>query len=474
MANNTGLPSNLWAGGAVTFNTSPLVNLYANMRMKEQAKRDALDQYYSKMADDMLGQEEKMRPQDIEEGWQKKYNIWKSFGTDPENRKAILNPSKHGFDKLNTWEKLRQDLMSDAIKSKKINEDNKKVLEYKMSGKWQPTDEDINEINELNKSIYDPTRRVAVTTIDPTTKFPFTSYRSPDISFLSPNIPDPKPSELNQYYKSITGGLKPSDLPIGNAEDIGGYRRRQLYRVGYTPESLSVIGQNAGSSFDTNRQVRKLAESAFNQYLYLPESMQESINQKYKSIFGKDITSARDYWIINSINTVDNGKSYSKEYNDAAAKDQYVRQAIKDLAYGALTTKRRYKQLDQKTLDDLIGGITDAYVKDPSLIPQDILASYQKKDDFGHNVPFDAAQLSSDGKTIRLIKYSDPTSKTEDINRSSQIYVPELKQRIKNKLKTAETNTDNLPNNENNKPSKNTKQKTKAQIMIEAAQGKNK
>lgn len=46
---NIGLPSNLYAGGAVIFDSSPYTNYYLNQQARQKAQEDSMYRYFGEM-----------------------------------------------------------------------------------------------------------------------------------------------------------------------------------------------------------------------------------------------------------------------------------------------------------------------------------------------------------------------------------------------------------------------------------------
>ena len=188
---NTGLPSNLYSGGAVVFNSQPSVNFYAQLMQRQQAKRDALDQYYQKALMDVTPAG--MRNVDITGGFTKKLNDWQEFAMNPQNRKYLLNPRLDQYKTATQFNQMHADLLSDIQKSKEAAADEKTLNTYRLNGRWNPTDDDLNIAHNMGLSIYDPIRKDV------------------GLNDLSVNMPQYTPLQEKQAYQAATQGLKPSN-----------------------------------------------------------------------------------------------------------------------------------------------------------------------------------------------------------------------------------------------------------------------
>src|SRR5690242_15509022 len=83
----TGLPTNIYSGGAVVLNTQPLATMYQQYAAHRQAKEDALDNYFRDLGKNITPAG--MRSQDVP-GLTQKTNQWQQFYQ--QNKSAILNP----------------------------------------------------------------------------------------------------------------------------------------------------------------------------------------------------------------------------------------------------------------------------------------------------------------------------------------------------------------------------------------------
>lgn len=274
-------PSNLYGGNAVVVNSQPSTNLAIQLLAKQQAKKDALNQYYSKLSDNTATEEDKMRPIDIQEGWGKKLNDYQTFFMNPDNKSKILKPSLDGYKTLNQFNAMHTDLIADARNSKDRLAQEKLVNVHRLSGKWNPTDSDMNETHNLSKSIYDPTRLVNEN--DPTTGMPIT--REPSVNNLSVNVPAYDANKESQFSKSAIGGVK-----TGKTYDESNARVDKKtgeiylpYKEGYTSEAMKSIADNAGRA----ASVKNTPANVYYDHLKDDANFVSTANPAYQSVYGK-------------------------------------------------------------------------------------------------------------------------------------------------------------------------------------------
>lgn len=327
-----GLPKNLYTAGAVQFNATPQTNFLIQALAHQQAKRDALDMYIQRVMQDVSGRENQMRDVDINGGWGKKLNDWQNFYQ--QNKQAILNPRRYGYDALNQFNAMHQDLLGEARQSTELNKQRltmAQMMNEKLKKGDPIPDSDINELHQFDKSLYDPTRYIEENTVDKTTGLPFTSRRKPGMEYLSPNIPD-----LNekQYFQTLTTGKKQLPTPVGAPEKIlddkgqWNWRMRQNYQMGYGDEDLKSMADKVRIDALQNRAVKKKAEEQFEQLSAFP-NYQQQLNNTFKKYYNTDAQTPGDFYAASVLNQLgQKQQAQPKEYEDIKAKTQYTQSMI--------------------------------------------------------------------------------------------------------------------------------------------------
>lgn len=155
MQRENGVNPGVYNGGATVFNNRPFVNYYLQQQAKKQAQDQALDTYYRDQAKSLTPTG--MRAKDIEGGFSQKFNDWQQLGM--EKKKFLLNPAADNYKTLNEFNRAKNDLHSDIEKSKQAAKDEDVIRTAKMSGKWNPTQDDYSIAEDNSKSIYDKTRQ---------------------------------------------------------------------------------------------------------------------------------------------------------------------------------------------------------------------------------------------------------------------------------------------------------------------------
>jgi hypothetical protein len=270
--------SRAFSGGAVVAPQGRQLNVYANLLAKQDAKRDALEQYYQKALTETTPTG--MRSKDIIGGWNQKLKDWQNFGI--ENKKYLLNPQLDDYKTLTEFNNRHSDLMADIEKSKRAAQDEKDIYALNKTGKWTPTGEldqntgkftpgsDLDIKERLSKSIYDPTR------LDE-------KGNEPSVSDFSINAPDLTPQQLLQANKNVEFDFKRGKQKVGEEtrNPITGKVEQQYHDV-FQPEQIMKMADNYGAMVNGNKSLTK----HYNNMLHSGDLEHlDKLNQAYHSIY---------------------------------------------------------------------------------------------------------------------------------------------------------------------------------------------
>ncbi len=277
MPTNTGLES-MFTGGAVKFDTEPSVNFYAQLMAHQQAKRDALDQYYQKVLSDTTPTG--MRTQDIQNGWSQKLNNLQEFALNPQNRKYLENPKLDNYATTTQFNKMHTDLLNDTQLSKNAHEQDLKADQLRLNKSWHPTgkledpnnldswtpNSDMDIFNRNSMSIYDPKRG------------------NPNINNISYNKPAFSPLQEEQLFNSAFQNIKPKPITDTSKKprvDSQGY----VYTPTITKFRDDQIKQGVMqyAAFAKGTEKENQAENLLYDPNFYPQA-----NAAYKSIFPND------------------------------------------------------------------------------------------------------------------------------------------------------------------------------------------
>lgn len=266
------LPGNLYTGGAVTFNSQPEVNFYAQLLQKKQAKQDALNQFYQKEISDTTSAG--MRNKDVVggngvRGWADDLNDWQEFAMNPENRKYLLNPRLDGYKTQTQFNQMHTDLLNKAAASKNELKDAQFMEQQQANPKRQWTDGDMEIMHRKGLSIYDPARLDA-------------NGNQPDLTQLSLNQPPFTPLLESQTFNAASHGIKPSKVRDETNQTVNN-QTGEVYTpwaIKRTPEQVKTIADNYGSL---------LTKAASDHYenLMNDQTWYSQMTPIYQSVYGK-------------------------------------------------------------------------------------------------------------------------------------------------------------------------------------------
>jgi hypothetical protein len=317
---------NPWAAGAVVLDTRPFAAFYERQMVRQQAKQDALDNYFRDLNKNVTSAG--MRSQDVP-GLLQKQKDWQDYYQ--QNKAAIGNPKMDNGQAYNEYMARYQDQLGLVNQSKDEHKKKDELNKLRFNKDFSYVFEDPNIVKDIASDdlpIGDPNRKRL------------------DIASLT--IP-PKPldvKELDAYNKYLTGGIPHDKIP-GETEYMKGFKTRTPIIAQYSPENQIAIGQHAMNAYDTDRRWRYEADKTFKNLIGDPE-MYKQFNTVYKKLYGNDIDSPREAWAAKGI--LDNNMK-ATEYKDGT--DEWGRDnAMRQLRQADAKELIRYKnQIDPNDTD---------------------------------------------------------------------------------------------------------------------------
>jgi hypothetical protein len=263
-------PSNPYASGAVVFDSTPYTEYYIREQQKEQAKEEALDRYYEEEISKISPAG--MRADDLPVFNQKFNELKKTW---VENKDAIKNPTKYGFDKAQQYNQLKADLMSLPIESKEEKEKDAFVLKLLAD----PTKRELIDIPALSESM-----RMQKTPIRTQGR------KSIDIANLPFLAKEYTPQEKQNYYKSILS-LSGKEGVFGEPVKEGRFSKKVTYTEQYSDNNLKKMGDIARADALSNERLKRTVKSDFEQ---ISPEIKIELNNLHQSLYGRPIQGAED------------------------------------------------------------------------------------------------------------------------------------------------------------------------------------
>lgn len=260
------IPSNLYTVGAVKLDSSSSANAYGRLLAQKQAKQEALDKYFT----DLQGKINTagVRIDKDMPGIQKDINDWASMWPTVKNggvaeRQAFL--SKY------------QNVLSRIEQSKQRGKTEMEIGKMRAEGKYDPIDDDMHVLDNVSKSIYDPS-----------------SYKSNGSEYgwadLSPSIPD---FDESKFLKSIKEGKSPGeqlDFSKGTRDKDTGLIIVPFVEK-YSSEQIKDAADRVGMmNIDSGTgEFERSARKKYGSIVDNPKSdVWMKLNPVYQSVYGKD------------------------------------------------------------------------------------------------------------------------------------------------------------------------------------------
>lgn len=423
----TGLPSNLYSGGAVVLDSTPYTNYYLQTQQRKQAQDDALFKYFGDLSKNITPAG--MHSNDIPDLMGKK-NAWQQFNI--QNKRAIARPT---LDKGRAYQQsmaMYNDMLAHAEESKsKVKELAGLSSIYKDPAKRALlTEKTIADIQKGELPINDPNyQRIDPTALNYNPK-PFGITEQGQLTAL-----------LNRFKGNESIDGKPEPIPGTNQEKI-------KYKNTFSSDQLNGM-YNIGSSLYHNNPgfkqiVDQEADPLSNNY--------QPLNDIFKQHYGKDIATPEDMAVAHVLSLHPNRTGREQIRNRSVNPFDLI--AARNIAAKSLIDYRnKNKNATQEEQGDAVNTFMsnmfeNAKKNKRTYLPKEggeikqyeIPASeemkkiFAYKDDKGHSVSPHVVRFSEDGKTITPIFYQGATSGTGsravDEENSKPVSTEEIKLRL--------------------------------------------
>lgn len=263
-------PSTLYTGGNVVLDSSPVVDYYSQLQFKKQARDEALNKYFTGLADNINTAGVRMKDlagplggvdNDIK-AWQKHWM---------DNKDAIKKGGVAQQQHLSMLNNIQRRIGQSKEAAKKELE----IGKAKFEGKYDPDDDDIKVLEKIGKSIYDPEY-----------------YKEDGISEygwgdLSLSVPDFDTKKQNEFWLAASRGVKP-----GRVFDEANMRLDKTtgkafvpFKEVYSPDQIKKFADDGVDLVKGDRSARKY----YNKILDNPTSDQwKRLNEAYQGVYGKN------------------------------------------------------------------------------------------------------------------------------------------------------------------------------------------
>lgn len=387
----------LYTGGAVTLNSQPLASQYHQFVAKKMAQDDALDNYFRDYGKNI--NPAGMRQQDVE-GLMQKQNEWNQFYQ--QNKAAIKNPRMDNGRALTEYQARYQDQLAYIDKSKERVE----VRKQMGAARLNPNLSYIFDDPEILKQIHED-------------DLPLNDPNHKPIDIYQLNV-QPKPfgaKEREQYNKSVTAGLKPSESVKGIVTDPNTKQDIVTYESSYSPQDLATIGNRARTFYQSDPSIKNYA----NKNLTNPAQF-EQLNEVYQKVYGKPAETPADLFVAETIANSTTTATKQKANANSLARSLYIEGVKQGNRTALINLRHQYKTADKEKQADMENGLYDevkqSALKNPRTYKAangttttnyvidttpDVDAMFAKKDSKGHDVQVDQVVYTPDGFVKGLV-----------------------------------------------------------------------
>lgn len=294
----TGLPSNLYTGGAAEFDTSPYVNFYAQTMARKQAKDEALNQYNENLFKTI--NPAGARTQDIPM-FTEKVNEWQRFYQ--QNRDAIKNPRLDGGRAQSEFQARMVDAQNYIQQSKN---------EAKVYSDLVPLLRDPEKRSRIPESVIEELSLHDLPLGDPRRK----SFNMASLIF------DPKPLDVKTeeaYFGGLGKRFKMDELITGSMTDPNTFNRNITTTAAFGPEAKAGIASSGVQRYGFDPSFKKHIDDTL-----LDKGAYDQLNDVYKKEFGKDIQTGEEGAIAYTLAGMQQSFQKQKSEADWKARQDYL------------------------------------------------------------------------------------------------------------------------------------------------------
>jgi len=277
---------NMFNLGAVELDSTPSVNLYAQLAAKDRAKNDAFDEY-------IRGLNTKITPAGVRtadlDAFNDRKNKWTEYGM--RNKDKLL---KGDIEANSEFNRLYQETVNIPIESKAAEEQKKPFVEMIT---------DPNKRSRLSSNVFDAVKvhDEPLYVKDPKTGEFVRNYNRKPIDYTG-KIFNPD-FDFNKGYEGWAKDMDRSETPgdVVSRDKITG-RANVAFTKAYTPEQIKQISQNAARSAEKGGENNDYYQLRYEQIYKDPVKAKE-LNDAFQSVYGKEIKLLNGQTIPNYIDS---------------------------------------------------------------------------------------------------------------------------------------------------------------------------
>lgn len=370
-------PPNLYTGGAVIFDSSPSVNMYGNLLARKQAKMDALDEYDRHRINNI--NPNGVRDQD-REGLDQRINQLRLYYSKNKDRIRKGN-SAESFE----YEKMFRNVGSYINQSKERTAKQEAAMKFyqdKLKQDGVVPEDFITEIEVNDKSLDSPDSQT----------FNLTKWLS-----------TPKPFNQQTFLKGFSDVKRTPSVRTEPIKDQP-LRLNEITEETFDTGGKQVIANRAAERYENSYSFRSQVQNEIKDPI-----ARARMEQTFREQYGTNPQLPEDYATAFTLELLQPKITKSKAIDNKDAimtrREQFAREIqgrIDRRAFSLAAQRRNWQMQDEKTKNDYVQAVIDAYKKSGKVDP-DIVGDYTKKDDKGHAVEITETVFSPDGKTVDFV-----------------------------------------------------------------------
>ena len=334
----------LFTGGNVVLDSRPHLQLYAQLKQREQAKQDALDDYVRNLNKNINPAGMRNQERAV---FEDKLKRWQEFGM--QNKENLRNPRKDNGAASMQFQADYQDLQNLIAESKGEEEKKKPLVEIMTDpAKRDRLNEDdvFPRVQAHDQPIYTQDPKTGQWMRDPNRR----SFNVADIDF------DPKPFDQNKFFQGLDD-VKPSKSSQSVVKNPKDLTQTVTTISEFTPEDKETIAVRTIGEYGQDKSFKKLIKD-------LPQEERATLNQYYKEAFGQDAQSDAQLAVGMALR----GKQLKTEQTEIKD-DNFARQkAMEDIRNanrrGLLYLRNKLDKEDEEANDLWIDNYVESLVND--------------------------------------------------------------------------------------------------------------
>jgi hypothetical protein len=337
----TGLPSDLYSGGAVKFDTQPYINFYAQTKARQQAKDEALDQYYQNQFKNV--NPAGARTQDLPQ-FTEKVNEWQKFYY--QNKDNIRNPRKDGG-------KAASEFQSRLIDAQNYIQQSKN--EAKVTQDVMPLLRDPDKRSRIPDSVITDLATHDLPLNDPNRK----SFDFSKLNF------DAKPFDVTMqknYLQGVQQGLKMDEAITGIKKNPNDFTQTVTTTASFGDEAKGAIRNRAAGAYGSDPSFKHFVDTELSK----PNNYQQ-LNSIFKKQYGVDIAHPEDLATAWSLGAIQDQQTKQKTEDDWKSRQDYLQGQRNALLDKRLAAEKAGKKDEGGWINEYVGVLKEQSLGGPKI-----------------------------------------------------------------------------------------------------------